>query len=105
MGLRSIPGVGRAVEGDLIALGYRLPGDLVGQDPEVLHARLCALQGGPVDRCMLYTLRCAIHFAENPGATGPLTLWWNWKDAADPPLDRLRCNRSARPGILEPWRT
>jgi hypothetical protein len=88
--LRGVPGVGAAVEADLHALGIHRVRDLEGRDPEELYARLCALQGGPVDRCMLYTLRCAVYFAETPDGDPELLRWWAWKDAADPPLRLLR---------------
>ena len=88
--LRTIPGVGPAVEGDLHALGIRRIRDLVGRDPEELYARLQVREGGPVDRCMLYTLRCAVYFAESPDGDPELLRWWAWKDAAHPPLHLLR---------------
>lgn len=97
--LREIPGVGVAVEGDLVALGIRRVRDLVGRDPEELYARLCALQGGPVDRCMLYTFRCAVYFAETPLGDPELLRWWAWKDAADPPLHLLRHAAGSPSGI------
>jgi hypothetical protein len=93
--LRGIPGVGAAVEADLHLLGIHRVGELEGRDPEELYARLCALQGGPVDRCMLYTLRCAVYFAEMPEGDPELLRWWAWKDAAEPPLHLLRHSAAA----------
>ena len=87
--LRTIPGVGKAVEGDLHALGIHAVRDLVGRDPDELYARIQAHQGGPVDRCMLYVFRCAVYFAESPHGPPELMRWWAWKDAADPPLHLL----------------
>lgn len=88
--LRGIPGVGAAVEADLRGLGIHRVRDLEGRDPEELYARLSARQGGPVDRCMLYVLRCAVYFAETPDGAPELMRWWAWKDAAKPPLHLLR---------------
>jgi hypothetical protein len=96
--LRKIPGVGEAVERDLHALGIRAVRDLVGRDPEELYARLQAHQGGYVDRCMLYTFRCAVYFAESPDGAPGLLKWWAWKDAADPPLHLLRHVAARMPG-------
>ena len=86
--LRSIPGVGIATEGDLHALGVDDVDRLVRADPEELFARLCAHHGGSSDRCNLYVYRCAVYYAEG-GREPELLKWWNWKDAADPPLELL----------------
>lgn len=90
--LRSIPGVGPATEADLTALGITSIADLAGRDPEALYARLVAHQGGASDRCNLYVYRCAVYYAEG-GRDPELLDWWRWKDAADPPLDRLAGSR------------
>ncbi|ANN17153.1 Pathogenicity locus [Amycolatopsis orientalis] len=78
-GLQQIPGVGKAVEGDLIGLGFPTVESLRGQDPELLYEKLMAMQGGYVDRCMLYVFRCAVYYAED-GREPDKLLWWNWKD-------------------------
>ncbi len=75
-----IPGVGKAVAKDLENLGYRTVADLKNEDPEAMYERLCALQGIRVDRCMLYTFRCAVYFASNQTHDTELLKWWNWKD-------------------------
>ncbi|MCG0287995.1 helix-hairpin-helix domain-containing protein [Streptomyces sp. PSAA01] len=78
--LRQIPGVGKAVEGDLHGMGIHRVEELVGQDPEELYDRLMLEQGAYVDRCMLYVFRCAVYYAE--GGREPEKLrWWNWKDS------------------------
>ncbi|MFN8532184.1 MAG: helix-hairpin-helix domain-containing protein [Dehalococcoidia bacterium] len=79
--LRQLPGVGPAVARDLVALGVRQPADLRGRDPDVLYERLIEIAGGPVDRCMLYTLRCAIYAAEDGPHDPELMRWWAWSDA------------------------
>lgn len=78
--LREIPGVGPKIANDLWQLGFKQPGELVGQDPEELYARLCAWQGIKVDRCMLYVFRCAVYYASNLEPEPDLLKWWNWKD-------------------------
>jgi hypothetical protein len=78
--LRRIPGVGVSVAGDLIRLGIRRVADLRGRDPEVLYQDLCVEQGVHVDRCMLYTFRCAVYFASAADPDPELLRWWAWKD-------------------------
>lgn len=78
--LRRIPGVGKSIALDLWNLGLRSVDDLRGRDPEDLYARLEALAGRHVDRCMLYVLRCAVYFAETADPDPERLKWWNWKD-------------------------
>lgn len=78
--LRRIPGVGKAIALDLWNLGLRSVDDLRGRDPADLYARLEALAGTHVDRCMLYVLRCAVYFAETADPDPERLKWWNWKD-------------------------
>ncbi|NUL83349.1 MAG: Pathogenicity locus [Armatimonadetes bacterium] len=79
--LSSLPGVGKSIEADLIALGYRRPADLVGQDPEEMYERIQAMSGAKIDRCLLYVFRCAVYVASTPEPEERLTKWWNWMDA------------------------
>ncbi|MBF0551728.1 MAG: pathogenicity locus, partial [Deltaproteobacteria bacterium] len=60
--LQQIPGVGQSIARDLWRLGIRSLFQLRDQDPEELYARLCALQGRPLDRCLLYVFRCAVYY-------------------------------------------
>lgn len=78
---RTIPGVGKSIARDLWNLGYRSVADLQGQDPQAMYDRFCQLTGGPVDRCMLYVMRCAVYFASNELHDPALLKWWNWSDA------------------------
>jgi hypothetical protein len=78
--LQVIPGVGKAVALDLWNLGYRSAADLQGQDPEEMYVQLCTQQGTQVDRCMLYTFRCAVYYASHEQHDPELLKWWNWKD-------------------------
>jgi len=77
--LRQIPGVGKSIAQDLNALGIERVEQLRGQRPEVLYESMMAEQGGHIDRCMLYVLRCAVYYAEG-GREPERLLWWNWKD-------------------------
>lgn len=78
--LQVIPGVGKAVAQDLINLGIHRVSDLKGRDPQKLYDDLCTLQGIKVDRCMLYTFRCAVYFASHEKHDPKKLKWWNWKD-------------------------
>lgn len=78
--LRRIPGVGASIAVDLWDLGVRAVSDLDGADPQALYDNLCALRGAHIDRCMLYTLRCAVYFAGPEPHDPALLKWWAWKD-------------------------
>jgi hypothetical protein len=80
--LQTIPGIGKSIAMDLWDLGFRSVRELKGQDPEELYVRQCALQGTQIDRCLLYTFRCAVYYASNDQHDPELLKWWNWKDAA-----------------------
>jgi hypothetical protein len=78
--LQSLPSIGPSLARDLRDLGYHVPADLRGQDPEKMFTDLCELRGQQVDRCVLYSFRCAV-YAVTAGDKDPdLAKWWNWKD-------------------------
>ena len=79
---RQIPGIGKSLALDLWNLGFRSLQELRGQDPEEMYVKQCALQGTQVDRCVLYTFRCAVYYASHtPEQRDPeLLKWWHWKD-------------------------
>ena len=78
--LSRIPGVGPSIASDLYLLGIRQVADLRGRDPELLYSELCREMGQHVDRCVLYTFRCAVYFASESKHDPELLKWWNWKD-------------------------
>lgn len=78
--LSRIPGVGPSIAADLYLLGIREVSDLRGRDPEALYKRFCRLVGHRVDRCVLYTYRCAVYYASESKHDPKLLKWWNWKD-------------------------
>ena len=82
--LRIIPGIGPSLAADLRLLGVRTVSDLKGKDPERLYRRLERLTGGHQDRCVLYTFRCAVYFAETKRPAARLLKWWNWTDPRMP---------------------
>ncbi len=82
--LRSIPGVGKETEKDLIMLGYTTVDSLKGANPEEIYERDCIMQGERIDRCQLYVYRCAVYFAETENPDPEKLKWWYWKDKQYP---------------------
>jgi len=78
--LKKIPGVGKSIAEDLWNLDIRSISDLKGRDPEKLYLEHCRQKGIQVDRCLLYTFRCAVYFASTKRHKPELLKWWNWKD-------------------------
>lgn len=78
--LQRIPGIGKSIAEDLWQLGIRTTRDLKGKDPEKLYLKRCSQRGVVVDRCLLYTFRCAVYFASHERHDPELLKWWNWKD-------------------------
>jgi pathogenicity locus Cdd1 protein len=78
--LLRIPGVGKSIARDLRDLSIMRVADLRQADPEALYDQLCALRGAHIDRCVLYTFRCAVYFASEDVHDPALLKWWNWKD-------------------------
>ena len=81
--LLRIPGVGKSIAQDLRDLGVARVSDLHHADPQALYERLCLLRGAHIDRCVLYTFRCAVYFASEEQHDPELLKWWNWKDRAN----------------------
>ena len=79
--LKEIPGIGTSLEQDLMRLGYHTVDDLKKQDPEEMYERLCFLEDRHVDRCVLYTFRCAVYYAQHQNTDGIKNIkWWHFKD-------------------------
>jgi hypothetical protein len=78
--LQSLPSIGSSLAQDLRDLGFRAPSDLHGQDPEKMFDDLCELRGERIDRCVLYSFRCAVYAATSNDDDPELAKWWNWKD-------------------------
>ena len=79
--LEQIPGVGKAIAQDMASIGIRSLSQLKNQDPDKLYQKLCDFKASPVDRCMLYVLRCAVYYASNTKHDPQLLKWWNWKNS------------------------
>jgi Pathogenicity locus len=78
-----IPGIGPSLAADLCLLGIRKVESLEGRDPEALYRKLQKLVGRPVDRCVLYTFRCAVYFASESKPDPAKLKWWLWMDEPD----------------------
>ena len=78
--LQRIPSVCKSISEDLWDLGIRSIKDLSGQDPEDLYERHSDIKGMPVDKCVLYSFRCAVYYASNEKHEPELLKWWNWKE-------------------------
>lgn len=100
--LQQIPGVGPRIAADLLDLGYTTPRALKRASPERMYARLCALRGQHIDRCMLYVFRCAVYYATTPRPDPERLKWWNWKDggtALKPHKESRQVRRGNRPSV------
>ena len=77
-----IPGVGKSIAADLLRIGIRSVDDLKRKSPQALYDESNTLAGVVQDRCLLYTFRCAVYYANTAGKKrDPEKLkWWNWKD-------------------------
>ena len=64
----------------LESIGCPTLDSLKGQDPEALYQKDCLMQGCPVDRCVLYVYRLAVHYAEHGSCPLDKPNWWDWKD-------------------------
>jgi hypothetical protein len=80
--LMRIPGVGKSIAHDLTEINIYSVKELVGRDPEELFDLSNKFVGVVQDRCLLYTFRCAVYFAETPPEKHDKELlkWWNWKE-------------------------
>jgi hypothetical protein len=77
--LQILPGVGPSIARDLADLGYAVPEDLHGADPQEMYDRLCTMRGTHIDRCVLYVFRCAVYAAQTKCPKPDLLKWWKWK--------------------------
>jgi len=77
---QKIPGVGKSIARDLYALDYRAIGELKDAEPELMYERLCMKAGKHLDRCLLYSFRCAVYYASHKKHDPKKLKWWNWTD-------------------------
>ncbi|OOZ41015.1 Pathogenicity locus [Solemya pervernicosa gill symbiont] len=78
--LLTIPGIGPKLATMLNEVGVRRIEQLRGADPEKLYHELIQSRGIEIDRCVLYTFRCAVYYASNTVHDPQKLKWWSWKD-------------------------
>jgi hypothetical protein len=78
--LNTIPGIGASLAQDLNDLGYEKVSDLIDADTQEMYEQLCSLRKAKIDRCVLYTFRCAVYYASNKKHDAKKLKWWAWKD-------------------------
>ncbi len=78
--LQIIPGIGPSLAKDLHKLGIEKVSDLKKKDPKKMYEKLMKLEGHHIDRCVLYTFRCAVYFASHTKHDPEKLKWWKWKD-------------------------
>ena len=78
--LLGVPGVGPEVAKLLNSVGIHGVSDLRNRNPEHLYSALERVTGKHIDRCVLYTFRCAVYYASHSSHDPSKLKWWNWKD-------------------------
>ena len=80
--LMQIPSIGKSIANDLWNIGIRSVTDLKETNPEMLYDQSNRYAGAVQDRCLLYSFRCAVYYAQTEEELrDPEKLkWWNWKD-------------------------
>jgi hypothetical protein len=80
--LTIIPGIGKSLATDLWNIGITSVAELKGRNPYELYDLSNKFAGVVQDRCVLYTFKCAVYFADTPQKKhdSEKLKWWNWKD-------------------------
>ena len=81
--LQALPAIGPALARQLYLLGFRDGRELAGQDPERMYDKMKELLGESLDRCVLYSYRCAVFSANHPEISKKELLWWHFMDSSD----------------------
>ena len=77
-----IPGVGKIMAHNIWRMGIKSVADLKSYTADILYDLHNKERGSVQDRCVLYTFRCAVYYANTPKRLQKpeLLKWWNWKD-------------------------
>ncbi|USN57811.1 MAG: pathogenicity locus [Candidatus Peribacteria bacterium] len=78
--LTTIPYIGKKIASYFERVGIMGVEDLRGRDPEDIYQAICDDHGYRIDRCLLYTCRSAVYYAEHAKHDPEKLKWWNWKD-------------------------
>ena len=76
--LRSLAGVGPAIEADFHLLGIQSVAELAAANGDSLYEKLCVKTKTRQDPCVLDTFRCAVAQARNPRLPVEQRNWWWW---------------------------
>jgi hypothetical protein len=77
--LESIPYIGPSIAEDLRHIGVNSVKDLKKKNPERLYELSNKYERKVQDRCLLYTYRYAVYYAQG-GKDKEKLKWWAWKD-------------------------
>lgn len=88
--LQQIPGVGKSIAADLLALGINHIAELKGRNPEEMYVASNKLVGVQQDRCLLYVFRCAVYYATKKQHDPKLLKWWHWKEITITPSGKVK---------------
>jgi hypothetical protein len=91
--LRQLPNIGPAIARKLIRIGIEQPADLQSRDPSALFDQMCALEGRPLDPCLLDTLVAVVDHANG----APARPWWHYSRQRLANASPARTQRRARP--------
>ncbi len=80
--LRNVPGIGAKKEKELIDLGYDSLAKLKEANPEEIYMKLAMKDGFMPDKCVLYAIRCAVAYANDPAPNPSNYRWWYFCDTA-----------------------
>jgi DNA transformation protein len=72
--LTALPNIGKAIAGDLLALGIKSPDDFKGNDVLKIFNDLKAVMGHRHDPCVYYILLSVKHFIDS----GESLPWWKF---------------------------
>lgn len=78
--LRNVPGIGAKKEKELIELGYDSLEKLKKADPDDIYLKMSLKNGYPMDKCVLYAIRCAIAYANDISPNPDNYRWWFFCD-------------------------
>ena len=81
--LRFVPGIGAKKEKELVELGYDSLEKLKGADPDDIYMKLGEKHGILPDKCVLYAVRCAVAYANDPAPNPDNYRWWFFCDAKE----------------------
>lgn len=71
---QDIPNIGKAIEKNLILIGFKEPIELVNKDPYLMYQELCYVTQQKQDPCVLDIFISAVNYMQG----GPPKKWWEF---------------------------